>query len=679
MPYEIKQSSKGYCVHKQDGGPVPGGCHKSKSKALRHMRALYANEPEAMKEGKGYGARAGETISGNLVRGSDGKFASAGNAPPAKTEEDEKPRARRQRLGRTEARQAAAKLQAREDKRRATASASEAKRLARRQETERRRAAIKKQREQQAKEQEIARLRKLAASRQAVIDETQLDSASLSALEKFAKGGNPEPGDTTDMLVAMGLVSKSPNTGEYVMSSQGKGLLSAIGSGDVRQAKDAINAGLEARATTRNRRIKKDERERKKQEEESNKEASLSVFKDATGRFRWVLLSSNAYRDRDGEIVSTKALLEDVARADKDRDYGPLRWWHVPGLDIGDCDFNAMSGRVLVESGTFRSEAIGQSVFKAQKGLQASIGFKHPHTDPDLDKVYWRIRRFERSLTPTGRASNPFTKLVVQQERKMDTEKVEALKALIGEDGIQAILSQVQATQKEADLAGTAFKESTAETSAPAMTAQQVADYLKNEEATVTVGSTGGEFGTISIGTTGTFTVPSSETSAETEEETPVYAGDLMPQELVSLITANVVEALSPLMATKMKELSDALKAALSTTTKADDIALLQEQQSQQAARLEATIKSLAGEHEKTTQALKAAQAQLAELTGEQPRANTREQVKGYRATQDPNTVVGETHRLKEAAPQGIDPNFFDSLIPGIFNRNGANNEPPNY
>lgn len=260
-----------------------------------------------------------------------------------------------------------------------------------------------------------------------------------------------------------------------------------------------------------------------------------------------------------------------------------------------------------------------------------------------------------------------------------DLDKVQQLKAAIGDDAFDALLGLIQSKQKENDATGVAHKESTAETSAPAMTAQQVANYLKNEETTVTAGSTGGEFGAISIGTTGTFTVPSSETSAETEEETPVYAGDLMPQELVSLITANVVEALSPLMATKMKELADVLKAALSTTTKADDIALLQEQQSQQAARLEATIKSLAGEHEKTTQALKAAQVQLAELTGEQPRANTREQAKGYRATQDPNTVVGEAHRLKAAAPQGIDPNFFNALIPGVFNGNGANNEPPTY
>lgn len=420
--------------------------------------------------------------------------------------------------------------------------------------------------------------------------------------------------------------------------------------------------------------------ERKQQGEGMSKETSLSVFKDSSGRYRWILLSSNAYRDRDGEIVSTKALLDDVARADRDRDYGPLRWWHVPGLDIGDCDFNAMSGRVLVESGTFRSEAIGQSVFKAQGGLQASIGFKHPHTEPDLEKIYWNIRRFERSLTPTGRASNPFTKLVVKQERQMDSEKIEALKALIGEDGIRAILQQVQATQKEADLAGTAFKESAAETSVPAMTAQQVVDYLKNGDAVTSVGTTdtGVVSGAISIGTTGTTATGalSDATRLEEAEEEPIYAGDLMPQELVSLITANVVEALSPLVATKMKEMADEIKATLGTTTKADEIALLQEQQSRQAAQLEATIKALVTKHEETSQALKAAQDKLAELAGEQPRVLKQEQAKGYRASQAADTIINENHRLKESQPTGIDPNFFNIVL-GVPGK--GNEAPPPY
>ena len=33
----------------------------------------------------------------------------------------------------------------------------------------------------------------------------------------------------------------------------------------------------------------------------------------------------------------------------------------MPGLELGDCDFNMVRGRTLIESGTFKSEAIGRS------------------------------------------------------------------------------------------------------------------------------------------------------------------------------------------------------------------------------------------------------------------------------------------------------------------------------
>ncbi len=46
MPWSIQQRDGKYCVIKQgSSSPVPGGCHATRAKALRHQRALYANEP----------------------------------------------------------------------------------------------------------------------------------------------------------------------------------------------------------------------------------------------------------------------------------------------------------------------------------------------------------------------------------------------------------------------------------------------------------------------------------------------------------------------------------------------------------------------------------------------------------------------------------------------------------
>ncbi len=114
----------------------------------------------------------------------------------------------------------------------------------------------------------------------------------------------------------------------------------------------------------------------------------LMVFKEKSGDYRWIMFSSNAFQDRDGEIVSLKALTDDVARADEDGQYGPLRWWHIgepdtatksagPGLDIGDCDFNTMHGKILIESGTFRDQEVGEIIAKEASELQGSILFFH--------------------------------------------------------------------------------------------------------------------------------------------------------------------------------------------------------------------------------------------------------------------------------------------------------------
>lgn len=189
----------------------------------------------------------------------------------------------------------------------------------------------------------------------------------------------------------------------------------------------------------------------------------FTVFKDAAGQYRWVLISSNPYRDRDGEIVSMKALANDVDRADADGEYGPLRFWHVPGLDIGACDFNMLHGKMLVEAGTFASPAIGQAVSQKADDYQVSIGFHHPKNEPNADGVFENIRRFERSLVPKGRASNRFTSLAVSKgENNMSTlaEKLQAFKALLQDDELaNSILKQAETKEKEADAAGVAFKE----------------------------------------------------------------------------------------------------------------------------------------------------------------------------------------------------------------------------
>lgn len=192
--------------------------------------------------------------------------------------------------------------------------------------------------------------------------------------------------------------------------------------------------------------------------------ASLAVFKQADGRYRWVTFSSSGFKDNDGETVATKALQEDCDRADQDGNYGELDWWHVEGLELGDCDFNAMSGRILVESGTFRNPLVAEAIKAAAPDLGVSLAFRHPVIYPDGTGTYWKIQRFKRSLMPREVASNRLTGLAVSKgNNDMIETKVKSLFKLLGgnkeaEALVREIVNGAAETEKAAVLEGIAYK-----------------------------------------------------------------------------------------------------------------------------------------------------------------------------------------------------------------------------
>lgn len=183
------------------------------------------------------------------------------------------------------------------------------------------------------------------------------------------------------------------------------------------------------------------------------------VTKDAQGNDRWVLISSSAYVDRDGEIVTEKALQKAVERMDATGDYGELRWWHT-GVVLGKADYAAVYAHQLIESGTFVSKAVAESVKAAAGTLGASIGFRHPPTQP-TNKEYHDIAIVERSLLPRGKESNLYTRLSVAggTMKELSAEKRAGLIAVLGEDEANAHLAVMERTAKEADEAGWVRKE----------------------------------------------------------------------------------------------------------------------------------------------------------------------------------------------------------------------------
>jgi L-lactate utilization protein LutC len=387
MPYELD----GNCVVKEDGSPVPGGCHDTHEQALAHLKALEANVPEA----KDITDKAEwDVASINNLPDSAFLFIESGGKKDAdgKTE----PRSLRHFPYRNS-----------------------------------------------AGDIDLPHLRN-AIGRIPQSNANGLDKNKVQAhAQKLLEDANKE---TKEASLLAQLIDRFD---QFLASFKAGARHNKADQDALDNAHDAIvKAGADC---------------------------PMSVFKDASGKWRWVTFSSSAYKDRDGEIVSLKAQEADIARLDASGDRGKLRWWHVgkpytlksgdwkfyvagPGLDLGTCDYSAMQGRIRIESGTFDSDAVGEAFSKVAHKQSVSIGFSHPDDEPN-GGAFENIHTFERSLLPLGSQSNYFASIpIIEKESNMDDKKLDALKQLVGDKVTEEILAKATETDKAAEAAGVKFK-----------------------------------------------------------------------------------------------------------------------------------------------------------------------------------------------------------------------------
>jgi hypothetical protein len=182
--------------------------------------------------------------------------------------------------------------------------------------------------------------------------------------------------------------------------------------------------------------------------------AKFKMFETPDGP-RWLAVSTNSFKDREDEIFAHKALEECIEYHDKTGERGPLRVFHVAGADIGDCDFQGMAGRFVIESGKFRDDELGQKAveyFRANsdKEFQVSIGFTYKVGD-ESDGVYDWLRIRERSVCPYGTAANPFTSFAFGElgGEHMDERKVKMLGEMFGETVASGLIARAETHTKE--------------------------------------------------------------------------------------------------------------------------------------------------------------------------------------------------------------------------------------
>jgi hypothetical protein len=224
-----------------------------------------------------------------------------------------------------------------------------------------------------------------------------------------------------------------------------------------------LTPALRARLLAQARRILEGQRGEEKSAMSSP--SMILTFKDAKGEARWLMLTSTAFLDADEEIVSSAALEKNVQEQPTNR--GPLRFWHVPGIDLGVCDFALYDQLCLIESGTWYDTPLARA---AQKALEespqrwgASIGFFPDPRHMLLDSVVSgrRVKAIynallqvvERSIVPQEWASNRYTVYVPGVEKEMDPKKRQALVDLVGEEQAAKAAAAVDgASQKGAEM-----------------------------------------------------------------------------------------------------------------------------------------------------------------------------------------------------------------------------------
>jgi len=201
--------------------------------------------------------------------------------------------------------------------------------------------------------------------------------------------------------------------------------------------------------------------------------SSFKVYDAPDGRSRWVLVSSGGFEDRDKEIVSTAYLESAVDYAERSKERGPLLIWHIPGSDVGTCDYQAIVGEpgMLLESGLFDATPRGEraAAYYRQKAADTGASIRFLWANRTADGVFLPPGMIlERSLLPRANAAFPWSGLqltdVEAKMRKPRPDAVAELAAVVGDEEAERIVAGIEKNAHELADAGVRFKEVGAET-----------------------------------------------------------------------------------------------------------------------------------------------------------------------------------------------------------------------
>jgi len=196
------------------------------------------------------------------------------------------------------------------------------------------------------------------------------------------------------------------------------------------------------------------------------------ALKAKDGRPWWFQWTTNAFRDRESEIFTTKSIEDYVDRHSSDDIKGEFWFWHIPGSKFADVRWQALIGRFLVQTGPFDDTTIGQA-FKdflvqhpdgypdfAPNGWGTSHGYRYDARDRE-DGVYEQFEIKESTVLPWSKAANQFAPAprIIQEVKEMNEEQRNALHGIFGEELTKTIEEEGEKLTKELEEEGVDFKE----------------------------------------------------------------------------------------------------------------------------------------------------------------------------------------------------------------------------
>ncbi len=200
---------------------------------------------------------------------------------------------------------------------------------------------------------------------------------------------------------------------------------------------------------------------------EPAREGAVKLLRGKAGTpERFIMWASNQFRDREGEIVSEKALRDWIERAEKSGRLPKANIWHVtPGTDWGEADVVDYVDGFLFVTGTITDPMMAERVAAWATKERLGTSIEYTYWRSDLEAGVYNALDIERvSVLPAERAANPWAPgdaVTLMEGGKMgfSEPKRKAMVELVGEDQTAALEADAAKAAEDLKAKGVAFKE----------------------------------------------------------------------------------------------------------------------------------------------------------------------------------------------------------------------------